>query len=243
MKRFWLSTVAFLVTAPAFAADLPTHKAPPVLAPPPAEYDWTGAFVGGNITWAWGSNSFDAYNAATGVLSRSGTDNSSTFHGGLQAGYNYMFASRMVIGASASLDIGSDSTSTSSNAAGTNISSTRSSDNVGGKVLARLGYAFGDFLPYVNGGWGWSTGTATRTQLVGTTGGAGPGFSESTSVSRNGWVLGGGAEYRFWGNWSVFTEYEYTRYARVGVLYPTAGVLSQSTLTDNSVTLGVNYKF
>ena len=92
MKRMLLAALSATVALPAFAA-------PPAPAAVSGDYDWTGAYVGANIAEAWGSNSFDAYNATTGVLTRSGSDSTATFHGGIQAGYNYMFASRLVIGA------------------------------------------------------------------------------------------------------------------------------------------------
>ena len=59
MKNLLLASVAFVLAAPAFAADLPTKKAP---APVPVvtEYDGTGIFFGGNIGWAWGHESFDS---------------------------------------------------------------------------------------------------------------------------------------------------------------------------------------
>jgi len=92
----------------------------------------------------------------TGVFLRSASDSSTTYPGGIQAAYLYEFTSHWVLGGSASIDRGSDSSSTSSNGAGANVSSSRSSSEIGGEVVGKVGCSFGDFLPYVDGGWAWS---------------------------------------------------------------------------------------
>ncbi|HYA74965.1 MAG TPA: hypothetical protein VEF36_17610, partial [Roseiarcus sp.] len=144
MKRLFCTTIGILVVAPAMAADLPSAAFPPV--PPPVAYDWTGFRAGAFAAWAWSRNDYNAYNTLNGAFVTSGADDSSTFHGGLSIGYDFMTASRLVLGATASVGLGTASSSTTSNAAGTNVSASHSADEVGGNVLARVGYAFGDFL-------------------------------------------------------------------------------------------------
>jgi outer membrane immunogenic protein len=41
----------------AFAADLPNLKRPPVYAP--AEFTWTGLYVGGQVGYQWGVTNFE----------------------------------------------------------------------------------------------------------------------------------------------------------------------------------------
>jgi outer membrane immunogenic protein len=214
--------------------------APALFAPP---YNWTGLYVGGHFGWAWSRDSFDTTNTFTGATVDTGTNNATTFHGGGQIGYDLMFPSNIVIGAVTGVSWGSASSTTTSNAAGSNVVSSSSTGGVGGNVNARLGYAFGDLLPYTTGGWAWSTGTNTRTQLVGVTGLATPGTSESANFFRNGWDLGAGLEYRVWSNWTIFGEYRYASYGSINVAYPLAGRSTNSSLTADSLTLGVNYKF
>jgi outer membrane immunogenic protein len=112
MQKILLSATAlsFALTASAFAADLPSHKAP-ILPPPPPPMTWTGFYVGLNAGGSW-SNSQSvnvvsgplsdfapdpfggpswagmAALGATGVLSAGG---SGGFLGGGQVGYNYQF--------------------------------------------------------------------------------------------------------------------------------------------------------
>ncbi len=243
MKRFLFATALASVALPAVAADLLYPEPPPpvVVAQPP--YNWTGFYVGGHVGWAWSSDSFVTTNAVTGATVGSGTSTGTTFHGGGQIGYDLMFPSNFLIGASTAVSWGSASSTTTSSAAGANVVSNSNTGGVGGDVNARVGYAFGDLLPYATGGWTWSTATTTRTQLVGTTGFATPGTSESANIFRNGWDVGGGLEYRVWSSWTVYGEYRYASFGSTNVVYPIAGRSTSSSLTANSLTLGVNYKF
>src|SRR5271157_5292827 len=104
MKRVLLAGVAALLIVPAVAADLPTRKAPEPV-PLPTLYDWTGFYFGGNLGWAWGNSDYNSYvfNAPknNGLWVDSGSDNTSSFIGGGQIGYRYMFPQRFVIGAEA----------------------------------------------------------------------------------------------------------------------------------------------
>jgi len=91
-----------LVDSKSLAADLP------VKVPPLYEYDWTGFYVGGSIGVATGRSNWTA-NALSGAappaagsfsLYRSPdafTEGGSTLEG-VQGGYNYMFANRMMFG-------------------------------------------------------------------------------------------------------------------------------------------------
>src|SRR5262245_46028825 len=51
MKKFLLGSVglAAMLASPAMAADMPVAPPPP----PPVYYDWTGAYIGGNIGGVW----------------------------------------------------------------------------------------------------------------------------------------------------------------------------------------------
>jgi len=243
MKRFWLATVLASFVLPAAAADLFSSEPPPpvVVAQPP--YNWSGFYAGGHLGWAWSRNSYTITDTFTGAGVGGGTTDSTTFHGGGQIGYDMMFPSSFVIGARATVSWGLGSSTTASSASGANVVSTSSTDDMGGDVNARLGYAIGDFLPYAIGGWAWSTGTATRTQVAGTTNFATPGTVESTNVFRNGWDVGGGLEYQMWSNWTVFGEYRYASFDSVNIGFPLAGRSTNSSVAADSVTLGVNYRF
>ena len=102
-----------LLASSAFAADLPTRKAPiaPVYIPP--AFTWTGFYVGLNAGGAWTSNNhndsflpFGAVAVGGSFFPVSGGGNNSGFIGGAQIGYNYQFTpgAGFVLGGEADID-------------------------------------------------------------------------------------------------------------------------------------------
>ncbi len=89
-----------------------------------------------------------------------------------------------------------------------------------------LGIAYGNFLPYVTGGYAGShgSGTTTFTSSLYT--------PVSSAVNAHGWFSGGGLEYHLSGPWSARIEYAHMK-LKDGV----AGVVS------NSARVGMNYSF
>ena len=45
------------MTGGAWAADLPNTKGPPMYAPPPPQFTWTGLYVGAQAGYEWGTTS------------------------------------------------------------------------------------------------------------------------------------------------------------------------------------------
>jgi opacity protein-like surface antigen len=246
MKNLLLGSAAFaalFMAVPAVAADMksaPVYTKAPMTAP---LYDWTGLYIGGHATYSWANSNSSTINTATGALDASGSGSTSNFHGGGQIGFDYMMPSRVVIGVLADVSTGDDSTNTFSNAAGTNVHTEEGKTDVGGTVRGRLGYALDTVLLYGTGGWAYNTGSATRTQILGTVGTATPGIVETTSTSHNGWTVGGGLAYAFWRNWNLFGEYRYSSFQSNTVTFPLAQRSTTSTTTANAITAGVNLKF
>lgn len=122
MKKIFLSAtaIATVISASAFAADLPSIKSAPVTAPAPM---WTGFYAGLNIGYGFGtSNSITTSGVPYDPWAQSqigaalytersqafSAANSSSFSmtqagvlGGGQLGYNYLFKDRYLIGAEA----------------------------------------------------------------------------------------------------------------------------------------------
>jgi outer membrane immunogenic protein len=235
MKTLALASVGALIASPVLSADL-SMLTPQAAAPSVTEFDWTGAFVGGNVGGGWSS-----YNALNGLYASPGSFSSAGPFGGAQAGYLYMLPSRLVFGGSAAIDWnGSGSTTTNVN--GGNIVSDKTSFGLGGNVVGRAGYAFGDIIPYAFGGWAWQIET-DQTQVLGKAGGPFPGLSDQSSYVRKGWVLGPGLAYRFSRNWSVFGQYQYEDFWNLPVSYPVMNRVYKSGLQVNVISLGLNYKF
>ena len=153
-----------------------------------------------------------------------------------------MTPSRIVLGVVADVISGTSNSTTTSNVAGTLVETYEGKTDASGSVRGRLGYAFDTLLLYGTGGWSWSAGSDTRTQVVGTVNLATPGTAETVSTSHSGWNVGAGVDYAFARNWDVFAEYRYTSFQAVTVTYPLAGRSTSSTSTANAIAAGLNYR-
>jgi opacity protein-like surface antigen len=202
------------------AADIytpPPEQPPPVYAPV-SVYSWTGFYVGAHAGYSWGDSTSDT---PFNVPSINGW-----LLGG-QAGYNYMFPSNIVVGIEGDIAWSGQEGSTAG-PVGSTI--TQSIDWLG-TVRARLGYAFGNWMPYITGGF--AVAGATRTSSLG------GGFSETKT--HTGHVLGAGLEWAFAPNWTANLGYQYVS---LGAQTYTAIPADPSvSITDHIVRLGLNYKF
>jgi len=165
----------------AFAADLPSRKAPPYIPPPPPPPMWTGFYVGVNAggTWSQSSNvwvssapifqtgglspffSNAAALGASGILS-SGSNGG--FIGGGQIGYNWQFSGNFVAGIEADIQ-GIAGTSGNNGAAFTAVPTGIGPFAAVTTMNARKSL---DYLGTVRGRLGW---LATPTLLIYGTGG------------------------------------------------------------------------
>ncbi|MGJ0507425.1 MAG: outer membrane protein [Methylocystis sp.] len=234
----WVSLFACAASS-AFAADLPSRKAPPVLPPPPV-LTWTGFYAGLNAGGTWSNNNTATFGAvglvddpiwlpggpfalsATGVA----TGNSGAgFIGGGQIGYNYQFGSSFLVGFETDIQ-GVAGTSGTAQAVGVAVNTVTFDPVSTPTTVTRVNRRM-DYFGTVRGRLGW---LVTPTLLVYGTGGfAYGGFSLSaaqysfdpsglygtgfgaTSFNRTatGWTAGGGVEWMFWPNWSAKVEYLY----------------------------------
>jgi opacity protein-like surface antigen len=205
---------------------------------------YNGFYFGGHIGNSWSDTTSTPFDTVTGAALGAGTRSNSNINGGAQAGYDMTMSNRIVLGVVASVSlVDSSDTATSSNPGGTIVSTSKGSTDWSGSVRGRLGYAFNNALLFGTGGWAWSTGSVQRTQVAGTVGLATPGTAETAGVTRSGWTLGGGLEYAFMPQWSVFGEYRHTEFDTDNITFPVAQRLTKSTTNADSLTFGVNYKF
>jgi high affinity Mn2+ porin len=247
--------VAWGPAAPALAADAVARM--PLKAPSsPLSDDWTGFYVGAHGGYATGYSKWSGTEAGTAAPTLSGSLN--FFHAydafkgtgsyalGLQAGYNYMFSSRLVFGAEADITF-------PSLIAGTQVFSSLTAGQAtyseqveySGTLRGRIGYAGAHWLVYATGGLAWTANQFTRTQVNGTAGGGAlsPGDAESKFVvPRVGAAAGIGAEIALSSSWTARLEYLYTEYGARSVYFPIAGQRFDSSLAVQTVRLGVNYR-
>ena len=234
--------LATFIATPSLAADLavkaPAYKAP-VLAPAPVQ-SWTGFYIGGNIGGVTNTNS-GTTNFTDSIIGGAGfpapnRQNASGFLGGGQVGYNWQFDPHWLIGVEADGDF---TNAKYGFCRGTIVAGICGDTGFGTETLnsktdwittvrGRFGTVVMDkFLLYVTGGaaWGRVETTATQSCLVGGCG-ASPlatvGTSNS-SVTRQGWVAGLGAEWNVERNWFVRAEWLHTDLGNITSSVTTAG--------------------
>jgi high affinity Mn2+ porin len=114
-----------------------------------------------------------------------------------------------------------------------------------GSLRARLGYAAGNWLFYLTGGFAWSFDQFARTQISGAPAGSnvatGSGESQSL-VPRYGGVIGAGADVALNDRWSTRVEYLFIDYASRDVAFPVAAQHFDASLTLQTIRLGLDYK-
>ena len=97
------STAAFLAAAPAMAADVSMPGKAPWQPPVVQAYDWTGLYVGAHLGYSGGRSNWSAPPDLASSLdlfqSSDIFSGSGSYFGGLQIGYDYMLANRVVLGA------------------------------------------------------------------------------------------------------------------------------------------------
>jgi outer membrane immunogenic protein len=273
MKKLLLTSVAFaaLIAGPATAADLarPVYRHPVVVAAP--VYSWTGFYVGGEVgaKWTdsqWTTTSLISPPFTTIVDASSPSDfSSSSIRAGGYVGYNWQFAPLWVAGIE--FDIAyADRTTTTAGIPGcavlcivgfpgpqTDLSSVRSQWD--SSARARLGVLVTpDTLLYATGGIAWQKIETSATCqhsapdplclfLPGN-----PFATGTNTFTRPGWTVGGGVDWRLFGNWIARAEYRFSQFTQDNVLdlslpgAPTAVNYHLKTNT-NIATVGLAYKF
>ena len=241
-----LAAVIGLAASQASAADLP-RKAPPA-PPPPPPLTWTGCYIGANVGGAWGRLKLDT---PVGEVSRNG----SGFAGGGQIGCDYQFAGGWVIGFRNMFDGTTNSRERTFTVTGPGglISATGTAELHNrwfDALTGRIGYSWQPAsLVYFQGGAVWSRIEADLT-LATTVAGVTTVTSGSASTTKTGWTIGGGWEYRFSPQWSVFIEGNYydfgTRDRTIFTPATTAcaaGCAFSTKATAATGLIGVNYRF
>ena len=218
MNRVLLGLVsAIALSTSGFAADMYSHagiKDETVDVPP---VTWTGYYVGVQGGYGLGNLDGNVFYSPAGVptyhiAGKQKTDFQGAFGGG-QIGYNKQFG-RAVVGVEADFagsDLTGDATFRTHNyGIGVNdydFKEFKANIDYFGTVRGRAGYAFGNVLPYVTGGFAYG-----HTKLNNTVTWEGtPYVSDinSAEATLTGWTLGGGLEANISGNWSVKAEYLY----------------------------------
>jgi outer membrane immunogenic protein len=239
MKR---SALAFALSACAASAAMAADMAPPALMQPPAPYNWSGLYIGGNLGAAWTEGTFS--DPIGNTFNESGAS-AAQFVGGGQVGANYEFWGGTVLGVEADFDWLANTNNTSNAIVDTfgNTDSLTANNRWLTTVTGRLGYAFDRVLVYGKGGGAW-VGSSAPTITIN-------GIPFSTNVNSNwGWTAGFGVEWAFAGTWSVRAEYDYIGLNGQSFTVPATapGLIAGDVFTGSNrniqlLTAGINYKF
>ena len=225
-----LATLASMLMAP-----LPAIAADPV-APR------SGFYFGGHVGYMFGNANATlgdpTGNASGGVASAGGVTGYGAFFGGVQAGYEHFFSSRLMLGIeldSSFANAQDHSQILSYRATGTGTANEQLEYLA--SLRGRAGYAMGAWTPFVTGGIAWASTRYSRTDL--TTGNE----DANPSNIRLGYVLGGGVDYRLDSRWSARAEYLYTNLGLSGFAFASAPARYDSQYDLHRFRVGLNYKF
>lgn len=179
LQRLGAAQVVTLATA--LLAPIPTMAADP--GAPPSNF-----YFGGHVGYMFGTANA-TWSDPTGVASSGSISAYGAFFGGVQAGYEHYFASRLVLGIE--VDMSFPSTQELSQVLSyraTQAGSANEQLEYLASLRGRMGYAVGPWTPFVTGGVAWASTRVSRTDL--TTGNE----DAQPSNVRLGYVLGAGVD-------------------------------------------------
>jgi outer membrane immunogenic protein len=256
MKNLFCGTAAIIgltMGSAAFAADMPV-KARPAPVAAPVVYSWTGCYIGGNVGGGWARTRQTQIGKVGGIAiippNDFGESDGDSIIGGGQIGCDYQFGGNWVVGAQGMFDFGKINSSHVVPTAfpGFPVGAFNSVNTTKGIFTAtgRVGYLFAPAaLAYVKGGAAWTRNDHIFNGTI-----PAPFLSESAiRVDRQGWTVGGGLEWMFAPNWSVFGEYNHVDFGRENVSFiagpATVGApdVVRTRLTIQQALVGVNYRF
>jgi high affinity Mn2+ porin len=250
-----ITVLALIAWSAARAADHPDSLPRKAAAPGKTEA-WSGFYIGGHGGYATGRSSWSATQPGAEAPTLTGSlDFFNTFDAfkgtgsyflGLQAGYNYVSPSRLLLGIEADVSFPSrigSAQSIFSKFVG--LASYGELVQFSGTARGRFGYVVDHWLFYATAGLAWTYDQFTRAQPAGVpvADTAQPGDVESLFVvPRIGGALGAGIELALAPNWIARVEYLYTGYGSRSVNFPAAAQHFDSNLSVQSLRLGLNYR-
>ncbi len=189
-----LALLPLVATGASWAADITLPLNAPV-APP--IFDWTGFYLGGHAGYGAGRGNAVVQDPDT----QSSGQGFGGQIGGVQAGYNVVLPSRVLLGieADAMLPNYYVSNGTAWSGASAEHGFTEQVDYIA-TLRGRIGYVFGNWMVYGTGGLALSSSQVTRSSLS-------TDDELTKGLMRTGWAAGGGIEYGFAPDWSARLEY------------------------------------
>src|SRR5882672_8736404 len=213
-----------------------------LMAPIPAVADEPGGprsgfYFGGHVGYMFGSANA-TLGDPTGIASAGGVTGYGAFFGGVQAGYEHFFASRLMLGIEldASLADYLDPVQVLSYRATGTGTATEQLEYLA-SLRGRIGYDMGGWTPFLTGGIAWASTRYSRIDL--TTGNE----DANPSSIRLGYAVGGGLDYRLDSRWSTRAEYLYTNFNLSGFVFGSAPARYDTQYDLHRFRVGLNYRF
>ena len=247
MRAVVISAGLALSSSVALAQDFTSGSGLPLLAFARTNgVNWTGYYIGLQ------SGAMDGQAKLKGVNGDENL-NSIGYVGGLYAGYNYQIGP-FVPGVEG--EFGYSGASASKTEAGSldgyainTVNSER--QDYEGRIRAKLGYANGNLMIFGAGGWTFGNShqsvdygfapVQTGVTIPASVTSALP-VGGSTGRALSGWNVGGGVEYALLKNWTVRVEYIRDNFSNVSYKSALLGN-TKGSITDNTVRIGIGFKF
>ncbi len=224
-----VASIAMATMALARSSFAQTGRPDDFTAPVNTNDDWNGWYAGGHVGYSGGNGSSSLSNAAR-TASRIGFGR---LDGGLQAGYNRVLFSRLVLGAEADISFPYFFEDGAVSSVGTPQTGTvtEKTDFVS-TLRGRLGYTFDRWLIYGTGGFAPSEASFIETP-------ASLSGQDNILRWRMGWALGAGAEFVIARGWTARVEYLYDELGQAGVVFP-SGTRVESKSEVHGLRLGLS---
>lgn len=260
MKKILALLIATVAAGPAMAAD------EIYIAPTGSSFDWSGAYGGVNVGWAWGSVDSSTSVPATSNINATATGlalllgdhdfDPDGFIGGVQAGMNWQRGA-LVYGIEGDINF-LDMTETDIKTGTFGVSSGRVIDEIDMNLLAtlrgRVGFAADKLLVFGTGGIAFSDADFNRALEWSFADGCPTG---STGFNRChvgggsfdiGYTIGGGVEYAFANRYSIKGEYLYTDFGDVDFTTVNSSISDQplnhsASFDFHTLRIGLNIHF
>lgn len=202
---------------------------------------WTGCYVGAQVggLWSQSENWTVRTPGAPHANESLGSHNANGWLGGVQAGCDYEFANRVVIGIMGEY-AGTDAEGSHDSARETGVTYHSKVKSLA-TLAVRVAHSWDRLLGYVKGGAAWERDEYWANQTI-------LGTAYKSTETRPGWTIGVGAEYLFTPTLSGLVEYGYYDYgARTVSLAPQVSGLPTAfveiTQRTSVVRIGINYRF
>jgi outer membrane immunogenic protein len=216
-------SASLMATSPARAADMtPIAQRPISSGYIPAQFYWTGFYLGAGIGYGWGTAPFvDPFSQASASPSINGFLVSGV------TGINYQFSS-VVIGVEGDFTgtfVKGTATDATGNALKADVFWTAS-------ITGRLGWAIDRLLIYGKGGVGFDYDRDTVTIPNGNT--------VAGTANHVGWTVGGGVEYAITEHWTGRLEYDYFKFASKAIAFSGPAAVPPGSTPGGNVGINLN---